>query len=165
MAQNIYDQPDFFAGYSQLLRSREGLAGAPEWPAVRSLLPDDLSDLDVVDLGCGFGAFCRFAAENGARSVVGYDLSENMLAEARRRTPSPGVRYERADLETLALAAGSADLVYSALALHYLPDVATLFRMVGKALRPGGRLVFTVEHPIYTAPTHARWIEVEGEPA
>ena len=39
MPQNIYDDPAFFAGYSQLRRSREGLAGAPEWPVLRSMLP------------------------------------------------------------------------------------------------------------------------------
>ncbi|AKQ63230.1 Methyltransferase [Myxococcus hansupus] len=33
MAQNIYDDPGFFHGYSQLRRSKEGLSGAPEWPA------------------------------------------------------------------------------------------------------------------------------------
>ncbi|MGH6808840.1 MAG: SAM-dependent methyltransferase, partial [Ensifer adhaerens] len=33
MAQNIYDRPEFFEGYSQLGRSLRGLAGAAEWPA------------------------------------------------------------------------------------------------------------------------------------
>jgi 2-polyprenyl-3-methyl-5-hydroxy-6-metoxy-1,4-benzoquinol methylase len=65
MTQNIYDNPDFFEGYSQLSRSVRGLAGAPEWPALRTLLPD-LHNLRVVDLGCGFGWFCRWARENGA---------------------------------------------------------------------------------------------------
>ena len=40
MTQNIYDNPEFFTGYSQLGRSTEGLAGAAEWPALRRLLPD-----------------------------------------------------------------------------------------------------------------------------
>jgi hypothetical protein len=38
MTQNIYDDPEFFEGYRQLARSVEGLAGAPEWPALRALL-------------------------------------------------------------------------------------------------------------------------------
>src|SRR3546814_13707297 len=50
MAQNIYDRPDFFAGYCRLERSRRGLDGAPEWPAVRALLPD-LAGRRVLDLG------------------------------------------------------------------------------------------------------------------
>ena len=40
MAQNIYDNEAFFAGYSRLPRSIEGLDGAPEWPALRALLPE-----------------------------------------------------------------------------------------------------------------------------
>ncbi len=58
MAQNIYDDAGFLAGYGRLRRSTEGLDGAPEWPALRALLPD-LRGLDVVGLGCGFGRFCR----------------------------------------------------------------------------------------------------------
>ena len=69
MAQNIYDDPEFFERYSRLDRSVEGLAGAPEWPALRALLPD-LRGLRVVDLGCGFGWFCRWAREQGAARVI-----------------------------------------------------------------------------------------------
>jgi len=79
MPQNIYDNPEFFAGYSQFLRSREGLAGAPEWPTLRSMLPP-MAGLRVLDLGCGFGAFARWAREVGAAHVLGVDLSEKMLA-------------------------------------------------------------------------------------
>ena len=56
MTQNIYDNAGFFAGYSQLRRSVDGLDGAPEWPTIRSMLPD-LGGKRVVDLGCGFGWF------------------------------------------------------------------------------------------------------------
>ena len=51
MTQNIYDDDGFFAGYSQLPRSVEGLDAAPEWPALRALLPD-LRGRAVLDLGC-----------------------------------------------------------------------------------------------------------------
>jgi hypothetical protein len=40
LAQNIYDTPEFFEGYSRLDRSVRGLDGGPEWPALRALLPD-----------------------------------------------------------------------------------------------------------------------------
>ena len=82
MTQNIYDVQEFFEGYSRLSRSIQGLAGAVEWPAMRALLPD-LRGLRVVDLGCGFGWFCRWAREQGAASVLGLDVSEKMLAQAR----------------------------------------------------------------------------------
>jgi SAM-dependent methyltransferase len=40
----------------------------------------------VLDLGCGDGWFCRYAAESGVQSVVGIDPSRRMLALARERT-------------------------------------------------------------------------------
>ncbi len=134
MAQNIYDRDDFFTAYSQLPRSVHGLDGAPEWPFVRSLLPD-LTGRDVADLGCGFGWFARFAREQGAASVIGYDLSENMLERA------------------------SFDLVYSSLAFHYIRDFPRLLKTIRAALRPEGRFVFTIEHPIFMAPLAPGWIE------
>jgi 2-polyprenyl-3-methyl-5-hydroxy-6-metoxy-1,4-benzoquinol methylase len=99
VTQNIYDNPEFFARYSQLRRSREGLDGMPEWPTLQAMLPE-LKGLRVVDLGCGFGWFCRWARQQGAASVLGLDLSENMLARARETTRDPAISYRQADLET-----------------------------------------------------------------
>ncbi|MGO4837028.1 class I SAM-dependent methyltransferase, partial [Rhizobiaceae sp. 2RAB30] len=117
MAQNIYDQAHFFAGYSKLGRSIHGLAGAAEWPAVRALLPD-LNGKHVVDLGCGFGWFARWAKEHGAADVLGLDLSENMIARARAETADPEILYRIADLDRLELPMGSFDFAYSSLAFH-----------------------------------------------
>lgn len=155
MTQNIYDRPDFFEGYSRLDRSVRGLDGAPEWPALRALLPD-LRDRRVVDLGCGFGWFCRWAREQGAAEVLGLDVSENMLDRARGS--GGGVEYQRADLETLELSAGRYDLAYSSLTLHYLERLPELFATVCRALVPGGQFVFSAEHPIYTAPSRPGFI-------
>ena len=162
MAQNIYDNPEFFTGYSQLDRSVQGLAGAAEWPALRALLPD-LHGLRVVDLGCGFGWFCRWAREQGAAQVLGFDLSERMLDRARTMTSDAAITYVRADLERLALPEASFDLAFSSLALHYLADLEPLLVQVQRSLVPGGRLVFSVEHPLYTAPAHPGWqVEADG---
>ncbi|MEJ0020805.1 MAG: class I SAM-dependent methyltransferase [Acetobacteraceae bacterium] len=161
MTQNIYDNPEFFAGYSQLGRSVEGLAGAGEWPAMQSLLPP-LAGSRIVDLGCGFGWFCRWAREQGAATVLGLDVSENMLARARTDTTDPAITYARADLETLGLPEAAFDLVYSSLALHYVAGMERLFATIHRALVPGGALVFSVEHPIYTAPSRPGWVEADG---
>jgi SAM-dependent methyltransferase len=146
MAQNIYDDDGFFAGYSTLARSRKGLEGA-----LRAMLPA-MGGLRVVDLGCGFGWFCRWAREAGAASVLGLDLSEKMLARAAAETKDAGISYRRADLDRLALDAGAFDLAYSSLALHYLEDLPRLVAAVHAALVPGGMFVFSIEHPIFTAP-------------
>jgi|SRR5215217_574631 len=151
MAQNIYDDAAFFEGYSQISRSRLGLAGAPEWPDVAAMLPD-LAGLNVLDLGCGFGAFPRYAVEHGATRVHGVDLSENMLRTARARSGDMPITFEQADLETYEPEAGAFDLVYSALAIHYLADFDRFCAMVARALgTKGGDLVITTEHPIWAA--------------
>jgi ubiquinone/menaquinone biosynthesis C-methylase UbiE len=162
VAQNIYDDPEFQAGYRQLTRSEQGLAGAPEWPTVAAMLPD-IAGRDVVDLGCGYGAFARWAVESGARSVDALDLSEQMLARAGELTgPSDVITYRRADLDRLELPAAAYDLAYSALVLHYLVDLPRFLATVHAALRPGGSFVVTCEHPVCTAPTRGAWVEVEG---
>lgn len=157
MAQNIYDNPAFFEGYAQLPRSVQGLDGAPEWPALKAMLPD-LTGKSVVDLGCGYGWFCRAARELGAADVTGVDISEKMLARAGELTADPQIHYQRSDLESLELNENSLDLVYSSLALHYLPALDTLFAKVQRALKPGGSLVFSMEHPIYTCATRQGWL-------
>ncbi|MDP1838330.1 MAG: class I SAM-dependent methyltransferase [Reyranella sp.] len=158
MPQNIYDNDAFFAGYSKLPRSVEGLDGAGEWPALKAMLPP-MVGLKVVDLGCGFGWFCRWAREAGAARVLGLDVSENMLARARATTPDKAISYERADLERLTLPAGAFDLAYSSLALHYVERLGPLLKAVHRALMPGGQLVFSIEHPLYTAPTRPGWVQ------
>ena len=162
MTQNIYDQADFFAGYSQLPRSLHGLDGAPEWPDLQAMLPD-LKGKRVLDLGCGFGWFCRWAADQGAEAVLGLDVSENMLTRARTETTNAAVRYERADLETVAIQPAAYDLIYSSLALHYLVDLARLIAEVRRGLVSGAAFVFSVEHPIVTCSTHQQFIvDAEG---
>ncbi|RKQ39611.1 bifunctional 2-polyprenyl-6-hydroxyphenol methylase/3-demethylubiquinol 3-O-methyltransferase UbiG [Enterobacter sp. R1(2018)] len=157
MTQNIYDNPAFFEGYATLDRSIKGLDGAPEWATVQTLLPE-LRGKKVVDLGCGYGWFCRYARDEGAAEVLGLDVSVKMLEKAREMTDGEGIIYRREDLERLQLPAQSMDLVYSSLALHYLQDIDTLFSTVYQALVPGGSLVFTAEHPVYTAPLNQGWL-------
>ncbi|MGJ8544372.1 MAG: class I SAM-dependent methyltransferase [Sulfitobacter sp.] len=160
MAQNIYDNPDFFAGYSQLPRQVNGLAGAPEWPAIRDLLPD-VAGSAVADLGCGFGWASRWFRAQGAASVLGVDLSQNMITRARTDTDDAAIEYRIADLEGLALPQAAFDLVYSALTFHYVQDFERLARMIHAALKPGGRLVFSIEHPIFMAARHPQWMQDE----
>jgi ubiquinone/menaquinone biosynthesis C-methylase UbiE len=156
VTQNIYDDENFFEGYSGLSRSIDGLDAMPEWPALKALLPD-LRGMRVLDLGCGFGWFCRWARQNGAAQVLGIDVSEKMLARARETTKDEAVGYRRADLETLDLSGQNFGLVYSALVLHYIADLAGLLGTIRRSLVQGGRFVTSVEHPLFTAPAAPGW--------
>ena len=162
MTQNIYDDPEFFEGYSRLGRSIEGLEGAAEWPALKALL-SELRSLRVLDIGCGFGWFCRWARQQGAAAVLGIDVSEKMLARAIATTTDAAITYLRADIECAELPRAAFDLAYSSLALHYVEDLGGLLAKVHRALAPGGQLVFSVEHPIFTAPMQPGWsVAVDG---
>lgn len=156
MAQNIYDNQKFFDSYSQLPRQIHGLSGAPEWPATRAMLPA-IKGKKVIDLGCGFGWFSRWAREEGARSVLGLDISEKMIARAIQSTDDSAIEYRAADLEVIELSQDTFDLAYSSLTLHYVDDFSRLVRQVHRALKPASHFVFSIEHPIYMAATHPRW--------
>ncbi|KAH8813032.1 methyl transferase [Xylogone sp. PMI_703] len=168
MPQNIYDSPPFFAAYALMSRSLHGLSSAPEWPHLRALLPPSLAGLRILDLGCGFGWFSRYAIDHGdeGTSVLGIDISENMLARAREMTTAEAkyegrIKYVRGDLDDLEGVLsregegeeGRFDVVFSSLAVHYLVELESLVRTVFKVLKPGGVFVFSAEHPIFTAPS------------
>lgn len=150
MKENKYDEEKFFAKYSEMDRSRKGLQAAGEWSELQKLLPD-FAGKKVLDLGCGYGWHCRYAAEQGAAHVLGTDISQKMLEEARTRNLVPGVEYQCAAMEDLDFPPESFDVVISSLALHYVEDFVPLIAKVACWLKPQGELVFSAEHPVFTA--------------
>lgn len=158
MAQNIYDDPDFFDAYAGLLRQQLGLEGAPEWPAMRAMLPAPLDGAGVLDLGCGYGWIARWAEHAGAARVVAVDVSERMLARAAEFDDGGRIEYLRADLDRFE-PAGEFDVVVSSLTLHYLADLDRLLSATAATMPSGARLVVSCEHPIYLAPADPRFSE------
>ncbi|MFD2328735.1 class I SAM-dependent methyltransferase [Cohnella sp. GCM10020058] len=156
MKENKYDDDGFFENYSRMPRSVGGLEAAGEWMELRSMLPE-LADKRVLDLGCGYGWHCRYAREQGARSVIGVDLSEKMLARAREMTDDSAISYVQSGIEDVEFAEGAFDVVLSSLALHYVADFGEICRGVHRSLSTGGVFVFTVEHPTFTALEAQDW--------
>ena len=150
MKENKYDDEVFFQKYSQMMRSQKGLQGAGEWSELRKILPA-FQGKSVLDLGCGYGWHCRYAAEHNAAKVLGTDISEKMLSTALRINAAPQIEYRRAAMEDLQFAAGTFDVVLSSLAFHYVKDFAPLVANIFDWLRPDGSFVFSVEHPVFTA--------------
>lgn len=163
MKENKYDDKIFFEKYSQMSRSKLGLAGAGEWDALKKLMPD-LIDKQVLDLGCGFGWHCIYAIENGASSVVGVDISQKMLEVAREKTHYHQVKYILSAMEDIDFPDESFDIILSSLAFHYVADYELLIKKIYRMLKPGGNLIFTVEHPVFTAYGKQDWYyNEEGE--
>jgi SAM-dependent methyltransferase len=160
--QNVYDNPDFFAGYRNLRDNLVALHENVIQPMVPAIVPD-AAGKRVVDLGCGEGFYCRIARAQGARHVVGIDPSEKMLAVAAERTDDDGITYVQAFAEDAQVAPSSADLVVSILALHYVEDFDGVVASVWEWLRPRGEFVLIVEHPVATAPDPSAGYTMSGE--
>ena len=156
MKQNKYDDDVFFNKYSNMERSKNGLEGAGEWYELKKMLPD-FKDKMVLDLGCGFGWHCRYAAENGAKSVIGIDISQKMLSEAKSKTKYGNIEYICMPIEDIDFPEESFDIVISSHALHYIKSFEDVLDRVYKCLSRGGDFVFSVEHPIFTAQGPQDW--------
>lgn len=150
MKENKYDNERFFQKYSQMMRSQKGLQGAGEWRELQKILPD-FCEKRVLDLGCGYGWHCKYAADHHAASVLGTDLSEKMIQTARTINAAPSIEYRRVAMEDLDFPERSFDVVLSSLALHYVEAFAPLVRNISKWLVSGGSFVFSVEHPVFTS--------------
>lgn len=133
--------------------------------------PVRLSPARVVDLGCGTGqAFAPLAKRYPAASIVGIDLATAMLAKARLREPwwrriagRNGPALACADAERLPLAGGSAQLVFSSLALQWC-DAPAVFREVSRVLEPGGLFLFATFGPDTLKELRAAFARADSAP-
>ena len=137
---------------------------APKWDSMRG--PDSLAPLEaaldrlsepparVLDIGTGTGAAARLvAARSRQADVIGVDVSERMVDEARRLTDSTRVRFQAADAERLPFDAASFDLVT-------LNNMIPFFDELARVLTPDGHLVVAFTGgsgtPIYVPPERLR---------
>ncbi|MEV5970538.1 class I SAM-dependent methyltransferase [Streptomyces sp. NPDC051921] len=117
-----------------------------ERPAMLALA-GDVAGRRVLDAGCGSGPLSASLRERGA-VVTGIDASAAMLALARRRLGAD-VALHVGDLrDRLPFADGAFDDVVASLVLHYLDDWGPTLAELRRVLRPGGRLIASVDHPI-----------------
>lgn len=132
-------------------------------PSVERLLeiqPDEL----VLDIGTGNGAFARWLAAKGAR-VVAFDFSRVFLDLARQRTVEQADRIEYLTVdatdETQLLALGVArfDAAVANMVLMDMAQIDTLASALAKLLKPGGRFVFSVQHPCF----NSNGVDIFGE--
>jgi len=156
----IYDDKDFYEAYAQMARSRDGLKSAGEWHQLKLLIPP-LHGKTVLDLGCGYGWHSKYAAEQGALSVLGLDLSERMIEEAKKRNPAANIIYKVCGLEEYEYPKETYDFVISNLVLHYVADLDSVFKNIYQTLKTGGIFLFNIEHPVFTAGINEDWLYSE----
>lgn len=116
---------------------------------------EPVSGLDVLDLGCGQGFFCRELAKGGAR-VVGVDIAEQQIAYARMHEEKEplGIRYHvmSAGEVNRHWGEGRFDLITACMSLHDMADPGGVLQSAFEILRSGGRMAFSVPHPCTDTP-------------
>lgn len=161
---NEYDNEKFFEEYAKMSRSRDGLCSAGEWHQLKPLFPP-LDGKNVLDLGCGYGWHCKFAAEQGAMRVLGLDLSHKMIEAARQRNPGEKIEYRICGIDEYEYPENVWDCVISNLALHYIENIELIFQKVHRTLKRDGIFLFNMEHPVFTAGVGQDWIyTADGTP-
>lgn len=147
IAQRAYDS---FADRYAALADHKAHNAHYERPATLALLPD-VAGLSVLDAGCGPGIYTEWLLDHGAQ-VLAVDVSRAMVEIATRRVGArPGVTIRQADLGQPLdfLAEAAVDLVLAPLALDYVRDWDATFREFFRVLKPGGRFVFSADHPAW----------------
>lgn len=123
-----------------------------ERPAMLALA-GDVTGRRILDAGCGSGPLSAALRDRGA-VVTGIDASAGMLALARRRL-GDDVALHLADLsDPLPFDDGAFDDVVASLVLHYLRDWGPTLAELRRVLRPGGRLIASVDHPFVAYTIH-----------
>lgn len=110
----------------------------------------------VLEVGTGEGQVARTLAGAGCHPVVGVDPTAAQIAEAARRGGGPS--YARAGAEALPFAAGAFDAVVVCLVFEHLDALDAALDEVARVLRPGGRFVLFLNHPLLQTPGSG-WID------
>jgi len=146
----FYDDEQVFAHYSSLRNRRTSPNETIELPIIKEL-SGSVTNLDVLDLGCGNGLFGKSLLSSGAKSYFGVDGSKKMIEVATSNLVGSKALVVRSDIETWEFPESSFDLVTARLVFHYLPDLGKVLSNIRHTLKPNGRLIFSVEHPVITA--------------
>jgi SAM-dependent methyltransferase len=160
VAQEAYDQ--MAEAYAKLVDTKPHNAYY-ERPATLSLLPD-VNGKRVLDAGCGPGVYSEWLVNRGA-DVVSFDANPKMVQLAKERL-GKRVLVRLADLSQPLdfLLNDSFEIVICPLVLDYVEDWVAVFQEFFRILKPGGVLVFSMEHPFAKYDDHretSKYLDIE----
>jgi SAM-dependent methyltransferase len=146
---------EWVAAGERLWSSPEPVWG--QWPvpdAEARLLPDDMTGMTAIELGCGTGYVSAWMARRGA-TVTAIDNSEQQLATARRLAGEHGldITWLHGDAEDVPCPDASFDHAVSEYGAAIWCDPHVWVREAHRLLRPGGTLAFLGTHPLALACT------------
>lgn len=148
--REFYDNPDARTNYLAHRERPDNPDDTLERPIFLELT-GNLTNLDIVDLGCEDAAFGQAVLLQGARSYIDIDISQVMVDIARQTLTNTSGKVVHATIETWRSQDEQADFGSSRLALNYVAKLQTVFQEMYKALRPSGRAIISIEHPVITS--------------
>lgn len=143
---NHYDT--FASEYADMVTRREegGIENDPIMPSFLEVI-GDVAGLNVLDAGCGEGYLSRILARRGA-IVTGVDIAANLVQLGREKDLDNQITYQVADLSQPQPALKQHfDLIVSHLVMNDVPDYQGFLKTLGATIKPGGRLVFSMNNP------------------
>ncbi|GLV54428.1 methyltransferase [Dictyobacter sp. S3.2.2.5] len=144
--RNPYDE--FANQYAQMRTVQEKMEGNADDHLSRFLhVIGEVSDLSVLDAGCGEGYLSRVLAQRGAQ-VTGIDISSRLVEMARLKDPNRTITYQVADLsQPLPAYQDHFDLIASFFVLNDVSDYRGFLATLGSVLKRAGRLVLFMNNP------------------
>ncbi len=146
----LYDAKGVVERYFAPRRPSESPIVTMEMPAFWDAAAD-VAGLTILDLGCGDGELGQRLLERGAARYIGVDASERMVALAVDRLEPARAGVVRADITKYRPPRSTFDLIVSLRVVHYVADLTGVLRRARHALRPNGRVIYSVEHPLITS--------------
>lgn len=159
---DFYDNPDQFERYMERRKAEENANDTLEKPVFQELL-GNVKGLRILDIGCGDATLGRECLENGCATYTGLEGSINMVHAARKMLEGGDGQVVHAQMEEWDYPQAEYDLVLSRLVIHYVQDLNSLLQHIYQTLKPKGRLLFSIEHPVITSTlqpsgTRTHWV-------
>jgi SAM-dependent methyltransferase len=156
---SVYDEEEFFENYMKRRRRKESPNNAIEKPILLELI-GDVEGKKILDLGCGDAEIGVELLQQGCQSYIGIEGSENMARTAAKNLEGKAGEIQFLTMEEWEPQFEEYDLVLSRFALHYIADLRSVFKKVHHAIKPGGKFVLSVQHPVLTSSSKSA--EVSG---
>jgi trans-aconitate methyltransferase len=156
---SAYEEEEFFVNYMKRRARPESPNNVIERPILLELITD-VNGKRVLDLGCGDAEIGADLLKQGAAGYLGLEGSKNMARVAAENLEGSAGQVLHSSMEEWNPQPVQYELVLSRFALHYISDLGSIFTKVMDSLVPGGRFVFSVQHPVLTS--SAKSAEISG---
>jgi SAM-dependent methyltransferase len=150
MSNSETDPDPLWRAFAQMRVEEGNLNDHLDLPHLLQLIPPGEGNC-ALDLGCGLGQASIKLAEEFSYTVVAVDFNSEFLDYAKNSYSGSRITWLHSTFDDLNFKRANFSLIVSCLAFHFVEDLSTLINNCAKWLGPGGKLIFSVRHPIRTS--------------